>query len=429
MSPGVMADESHTTPPAWWSREQMLVWIILRSEVSPRSAERIAHSPAMGPKIKWALNELHKRVAVAVYGHVDLPIDVCRVRGGSWADLLNRFQLFSSDPGGESAGIAELQNLIRRQDVEWNLAWGAWQPWPAPPSEGGERVQQDDVDGAGDSAATPDAGTPPLVGGGEVKVGNVDQTPGAPGSQACEPQELLHQGEGEGGSGVAPASEATSESENAGQAPTEGSPARPRQQVDAEGDAQQHLVGRPPDPAASTEPPDKQLTYAQLGELTGRTPDAVRSLVTRRGLPRTIGSDGKALVTINQETLDQLHIARSSGDHRPMIGRSPGDHRPVEEHEAATPPPPSEPPLLDKSTVTDPMRPPPPRMEARPVSQADIAEAIIDQKEWILTQKPKESEILRQIKAIVDARGLRECLRVMLPKLVPERKQGRPREN
>jgi hypothetical protein len=99
--------------------------------------------------------------------------------------------------------------------------------------------------------------------------------------------------------------------------------------------------------AEAPQEPTLQLTYAQFGKRIGRSPDAVRTLVARRHLPRTIGSNGKALVTISQEILDQLQsdqspggdpttqlpggdrpIAdRSSADHLPIISRSSGDDR------------------------------------------------------------------------------------------------------
>ena len=99
--------------------------------------------------------------------------------------------------------------------------------------------------------------------------------------------------------------------------------------------------------AEAPQEPKLQLTYAQFGERIGRSPDAVRTLVARRRLPRTIGSDGKALVTISQGILDQLQsdqspggdpttqshggdhpiTPRSSADHHPIISRSSGDDR------------------------------------------------------------------------------------------------------
>jgi hypothetical protein len=99
--------------------------------------------------------------------------------------------------------------------------------------------------------------------------------------------------------------------------------------------------------AAAPQEPKLQLTYSQFGKRIGRSPDAVRTLVARRRLPRTIGSDGKALVTISQRILDQLQSRqkpggdpttqspggdhpispRSSADHLPIISRSSGDDR------------------------------------------------------------------------------------------------------
>jgi hypothetical protein len=95
---------------------------------------------------------------------------------------------------------------------------------------------------------------------------------------------------------------------------------------------------KPPesDRAESTE----QLTYAQIADRLGRSPDAARTLVARRGLPRARGSDGKILVTINfQELHYQPQSARSPGGHRAMTGRSPGGHHPVAKPEAAALPP------------------------------------------------------------------------------------------
>jgi hypothetical protein len=99
--------------------------------------------------------------------------------------------------------------------------------------------------------------------------------------------------------------------------------------------------------AEAPQKPKLQLTYAEFGKRIGRSPDAVRTLVARRRLPRTIGSGGKALVTISQGILDQLqsdqspggdpttqsHVGdhpitpRSSADHHPIISRSSGDDR------------------------------------------------------------------------------------------------------
>jgi hypothetical protein len=75
----------------------------------------------------------------------------------------------------------------------------------------------------------------------------------------------------------------------------------------------------------------------------------------------------------------------------------------------------------------EPVPPPTLRAEARRVSHAAVVEAIIDQKDWILAQRPKEREIRRQIEAIVGGAVSRKWLRALLPAFVPERQRGRPR--
>jgi hypothetical protein len=108
--------------------------------------------------------------------------------------------------------------------------------------------------------------------------------------------------------------------------------------------------------AEAPQEPTLQLTYAQLGKRIGRSPDAVRTLVARRHLPRTIGGDGKALVTISQGILDQLQsdqspggdpTTRSPGGDLPITDRSSGDDRVIAEGEAASPP------AVNPLTLTD----------------------------------------------------------------------------
>jgi hypothetical protein len=74
------------------------------------------------------------------------------------------------------------------------------------------------------------------------------------------------------------------------------------------------------------------------------------------------------------------------------------------------------------SAVEPSVEPPPRRKVTRPA----LAEAIIDQLDWIKGQRPDEPEIQRQIEAIVGGHVSREWLRAMLPVLVP-RDRGRPR--
>jgi hypothetical protein len=45
--------------------------------------------------------------------------------------------------------------------------------------------------------------------------------------------------------------------------------------------------------------PIEQLTYAQIAERLGVTPEAVRALVRRLHLPRLRGNDGKTLIAID----------------------------------------------------------------------------------------------------------------------------------
>ena len=68
--------------------------------------------------------------------------------------------------------------------------------------------------------------------------------------------------------------------------------------------------------------PVEQLSYAQIAERLGVTPEAARALSKRHHLPRLRANDGKTLVAV-----DLLEI-----QHKPMPStRSPRGHRPVPE--------------------------------------------------------------------------------------------------
>jgi hypothetical protein len=61
------------------------------------------------------------------------------------------------------------------------------------------------------------------------------------------------------------------------------------------------------------------LTYADLGQRLGCSPEAARSLVKRLRLPRQRANDGKTLVTVDLAEID----------HKPLPARSPPGHLPV----------------------------------------------------------------------------------------------------
>lgn len=63
--------------------------------------------------------------------------------------------------------------------------------------------------------------------------------------------------------------------------------------------------------------PVESLTYAQIGDRLGTTPEAARALVKRLRLPRQKGNDGKALVLV-----DLVEI-----DHKALPARSPRGHQ------------------------------------------------------------------------------------------------------
>ena len=60
----------------------------------------------------------------------------------------------------------------------------------------------------------------------------------------------------------------------------------------------------------------EQLTYAQIGERLKLSSEGARAIVKRNRLPRSHASDGKTLVAIDLEDLDELR-------HKPLPARSP----------------------------------------------------------------------------------------------------------
>src|SRR5436190_6345482 len=65
--------------------------------------------------------------------------------------------------------------------------------------------------------------------------------------------------------------------------------------------------------------PVEMLTFAQLGERLGCSPEAARALVKRLRLPRRKANDGKVLVSIDLAEIN----------HKPMPTRSPAGHHAV----------------------------------------------------------------------------------------------------
>jgi hypothetical protein len=61
------------------------------------------------------------------------------------------------------------------------------------------------------------------------------------------------------------------------------------------------------------------LTYADLGQRLGCSPEAARSLVKRLRLPRQRANDGKTLVTVDLAEIE----------HKPLPARSPPGHQSV----------------------------------------------------------------------------------------------------
>src|SRR5215471_731221 len=65
--------------------------------------------------------------------------------------------------------------------------------------------------------------------------------------------------------------------------------------------------------------PTEQLTYVQIAERLGISPEAARAIVKRNRLPRTRSNDGKTLAAIDLEEIR----------HKPLPARSPRGHRSV----------------------------------------------------------------------------------------------------
>src|SRR6202045_2626232 len=63
----------------------------------------------------------------------------------------------------------------------------------------------------------------------------------------------------------------------------------------------------------------EMLSYNQLGERLGCSPEAARALVKRLRLPRQKANDGKVLVSVDLSELN----------HKPMPARSPADDPPI----------------------------------------------------------------------------------------------------
>jgi hypothetical protein len=67
--------------------------------------------------------------------------------------------------------------------------------------------------------------------------------------------------------------------------------------------------------------PTEMLSYNQLGERLGCSPEGARALVKRLRLPRQKANDGKVLVSIDLTEINHKPNAR------PVNGQSPSDHR------------------------------------------------------------------------------------------------------
>jgi hypothetical protein len=63
----------------------------------------------------------------------------------------------------------------------------------------------------------------------------------------------------------------------------------------------------------------EMLSYTQLGERLGCSPEAARALVKRLRLPRRKANDGKVLVSVDLSEIN----------HKPMPARSPGGQHPI----------------------------------------------------------------------------------------------------
>ena len=62
----------------------------------------------------------------------------------------------------------------------------------------------------------------------------------------------------------------------------------------------------------------ESLTYAELGDRFGTSPEAARSLARRLRLPRSPGNDGKVRITVDLAEIQ----------YKPLPARSPSGHRP-----------------------------------------------------------------------------------------------------
>src|SRR5262245_24868440 len=69
-------------------------------------------------------------------------------------------------------------------------------------------------------------------------------------------------------------------------------------------------------PGGHTNMPVEQLTYAQIAEHLGVTPEAARAVAKRHHLPRQRANDGKTPVAIDLEEVR----------HKPLSGRAPRGH-------------------------------------------------------------------------------------------------------
>ena len=65
--------------------------------------------------------------------------------------------------------------------------------------------------------------------------------------------------------------------------------------------------------------PIEMLSYSQLGERLGCSPEAARALVKRLRLPRQKANDGKVLVSVDLSEIN----------HKPMPARTPAGHHPI----------------------------------------------------------------------------------------------------
>jgi hypothetical protein len=65
--------------------------------------------------------------------------------------------------------------------------------------------------------------------------------------------------------------------------------------------------------------PVEMLSYSQLGERLGCSPEAARALVKRLRLPRQKANDGRVLVSVDLSEIN----------HKPMPARSPAAHHPI----------------------------------------------------------------------------------------------------